>query len=45
MTLESILRDLEEIIEKLKMKLLFLKTENKELKIKINELKEHIKKI
>ncbi len=45
MNIESILKELEEVVDKLKLKLMFLKTENKELKKKIYELKEHIKKI
>ena len=38
MNIEIILNELQEVIDKLKVKLLFLKTENKELKKKINEL-------
>ena len=40
-----ILKELDNIVEKLKHKILYLETENKELELKIEELKEYINKI
>ena len=45
MTILKLLKDLDNIIEKLKHKILYLETENKELELKIDQLKEYISKI
>jgi len=45
MSILKILKELDLIVEKLKIKILYLETENKELELKIDELKEYINKI
>jgi len=45
MSILKILKELDLIVEKLKAKILYLETENKELELKIDELKEYINKI
>lgn len=45
MNIKNILAELDDIIEKLKMKIMYLQTENKKLKIKITELKQYIDKL
>jgi len=45
MSILKILKELDLIVEKLKIKILYLETENKELELKIEELKEYINKI
>lgn len=45
MDIKLIIQELDDIIEKLKMKIMYYQTENKELKIKINELKNYIQKL
>lgn len=45
MDIKHILTELDEVITKLKMKITFLTTENKKLKLKIIELKEYIGKL
>jgi len=45
MSILKILKELDNIVEKLKAKIIFLETENKELELKIEELKEYINKI
>jgi len=45
MSILKILKELDNIVEKLKAKIIFLETENKELELKIDELKEYINKI
>jgi len=45
MSILKILKELDNIVEKLKHKILYLETENKELELKIEELKEYINKI
>jgi len=45
MSILKILKELDNIVEKLKAKILYLETENKELELKIEELKEYINKI
>jgi len=45
MSILKILKELDNIVEKLKAKILYLETENKELELKIEELKEYISKI
>lgn len=45
MNIKSILVELDEVIEKLKFKIMFYQTENRELRIKINELKDYVKNI
>ena len=45
MNIKNILTELDDIIEKLKMKIMFYQTENKELKIQIMKLKEYINKM
>jgi len=45
MSILKILKELDNIVEKLKAKILYLETENKELELKIDELKEYINKI
>ena len=39
MSILKILKELDNIVEKLKAKILYLETENKELELKIDELK------
>ena len=45
MDIKNILSELDDVIEKLKMKIIFYQTENKELKLKINQLKQYIGKL
>jgi len=45
MNIKNILDELDDIVNKLKLKIMYLKTENKELKKKIIELKEYISKV
>jgi len=45
MSILKILKELDNIVEKLKIKIMYLETENKELELKIEELKEYINKI
>ncbi len=45
MSILKILKELDNIVEKLKIKIMYLETENKELELKIDELKEYINKI
>jgi len=45
MSILKILKELDNIVEKLKAKILYLETENKQLELKIEELKEYINKI
>ena len=45
MTILRILKDLDLIVDKLKAKIMYLETENKELELKIDELKAYINKI
>lgn len=45
MNISNIIKDLEEVIDKLKIKVMFLISEKKELELKIFELKEAIKKM
>ena len=45
MTILKILKELDLIVDKLKNKILYLETENKQLELKIDELKEYINKI
>ena len=45
MNIDNIIQELEEVIEKLKIKLLFLKTENKDLKKTIIKFKKYVKDI
>jgi len=45
MNVKIILDELDDIVNKLKLKIMFLKTENMELKKKIIELKEYIHKV
>mgnify|MGYP003133047278 CR=1 FL=1 len=40
---EEILQELDEVVIKLKMKLMYYETENKELRKRINELKKYVK--
>ena len=43
MTDLEILKDLDDIVNKLKQRIIFYQTENKELKKRIKELKEYVK--
>jgi len=43
MNIEEILKDFDEIVAKLKMKIIYFETENKALRIRINELKKFVK--
>ena len=45
MNVTTILKELEQVIDKLKIKVMFLLSEKKELELKIYELKESIKKM
>ena len=45
MNIKNILDELDDIVSKLKLKIMYLQTENKELKKKIIELKEYISKV
>lgn len=45
MDIKNIIAELDDVIEKLKMKIIFYQTENKELKLKINQLKQYIGKL
>jgi len=45
MNILKILKELDNIVEKLKIKIMYLETENKQLELKIDELKEYINKI
>jgi chaperonin cofactor prefoldin len=45
MNVYTIIKELEQVIEKLKIKVMFLLSEKKELELKIYELKESIKKM
>jgi len=45
MNIKNILDELDDIVNKLKLKIMYLQTENKELKKKIIELKEYISKV
>jgi len=45
MNIKNILTELDDLIEKLKMKIMYYQTENKELKIQIIKLKEYINKM
>ena len=45
MSILRILKELDLIVDKLKNKILYLETENKNLELKIDELKEYINKI
>ena len=45
MSILKILKELDLIVEKLKIKIMYLETENKQLELKIDELKEYINKI
>jgi hypothetical protein len=40
---EDLLNELDDVISKLKMKILFYQTENKELRHRIKELKDYVK--
>ena len=43
MKTESLLDELDEVINKLKMRILFYQTENRELRRRIEELKKYVK--
>ena len=45
MSILKILKELDFIVDKLKAKIIFLESENKQLELKIDELKEYINKI
>ena len=45
MNIKSIITELDEIIDKLKVRIIYLQSENKDLKKKVNELKEYIKNL
>ena len=45
MNIKSILDELDDIVNKLKIKIMFLQTENKELKKKIIQLKKYIENV
>ena len=45
MDIKNILAELDDIISKLKMKIQFYQTENKNLRLKITELKDYIGKL
>jgi len=45
MNIKNILDELDDIVNKIKLKIMYLQTENKELKKKIIELKEYISKV
>ena len=45
MDIKYIFAELQEVIEKLKLKVIYYETENKNLRIKIRELKDYIRKM
>ena len=45
MDIKFIFAELQEVIEKLKLKVIYYETENKNLRIKIRELKAYIRKM
>ena len=45
MLLKSILEELDEVINKLKLKIMYLQTENKDLRKKIIELKKYVEEV
>lgn len=45
MNIKNILDELDEIVNKLKLKIMFLQTENKDLKKRIIELKKYIENV
>ena len=45
MNIKSIITELDDIIDKLKVRIIYLQSENKDLKKKVNELKEYIKNL
>jgi len=45
MNIKSIISELDDIIDKLKVRIIYLQSENKDLKKKVNELKEYIKNL
>ena len=45
MDIKFIFAELQEVIDKLKLKIVYYETENRNLKVKIRELKDYIRKI